>query len=240
MGFSRQEYWSGLPFPSPGDLPNSGIKPGSPALQTDALTPESPGKPHSMQQPSKSYLITTSVLKFEVPSKSDMGETQGTIRPEAKFLFSCKSVKTYRSYAMKYSRYTHSKRGKKKRERQGLMDPKARHHFKLVLEKAKEPKIKLPTSTGSSKKQESSRKTSISALLTMAKHLTVWITINWKILKEMGIPDHMTCLLRNLYAGQEAIVRTGHGITDWFQIGKGVCQSCILSSAYLTYMQSTS
>ena len=130
---------------------------------------------------------------------------------------------------MKYSRYTHSKRGKKKRERQGLMDPKARHHFKLVLEKAKEPKIKLPTSTGSSKKQESSRKTSISALLTMAKHLTVWITINWKILKEMGIPDHMTCLLRNLYAGQEAIVRTGHGITDWFQIGKGVCQSCILS-----------
>ena len=57
----------------------------------------------------------------------------------------------------------------------------------------------------------------------------MWITINWKILKEMGIPDHLTCLLRNLYAGQEATVRTGHGTTGWFQIGKGVCQGCILS-----------
>ena len=67
----------------------------------------------------------------------------------------------------------------------------------------------------------------------MPKSLTVWITINWKILKEMGIPDHLTCLLRNLYAGQEATVRTGHGTTDWFQIGKGVRQQigkgCLLS-----------
>ena len=101
--------------------------------------------------------------------------------------------------------------------------------FKLVLEKAEEPEIKLPTSTGSSKKQESSRKTSISALLTMPKPLTLWITINWKILKEMRIPDHLTCLLRNLYAGQEATVRTGHETTDWFQIGKGVRQGCTLS-----------
>ena len=101
--------------------------------------------------------------------------------------------------------------------------------FKLALEKAEEPEIKLPTFTGSSKKQESSRKTSISALLTMPKPLTVWITINWKILKEMGIPDHLTCLSRNLYAGQEATVRTGYGTTDWFQIGKGVRQGCILS-----------
>ena len=101
--------------------------------------------------------------------------------------------------------------------------------FKLVLEKAEEPEIKLPASTGPSKMQESSRKTSVSALLTMPKPLTVWITINWKILKEMGTPDHLTCLLRNLYAGQEATVRTGHGPTDWFQIGKGVCQGCILS-----------
>ena len=102
--------------------------------------------------------------------------------------------------------------------------------FKLFLEKAEEPEIKLPTSAGSSKKQESSRKISISALLTMPKPLTVWITINWKILKEMGIPDHLTCLLRNLYAGQEATGRTGYGTTDWFQIGKGVHQGCILSS----------
>ena len=100
--------------------------------------------------------------------------------------------------------------------------------FKLVLEKAKEPEIKLPTSTRSSK-QESSRKTSISALLTMPKPLTVWVTINWKFLKEMGIPDHLTCLLRNLYAAQEATVRTGHGTIDWFQIGKGVHQGCIMS-----------
>ena len=101
--------------------------------------------------------------------------------------------------------------------------------FKLVLEKAEEPDIKLPTSTGSSKKQESSRKTSISALLTMPKPLTVDYNKLWKILKEMGIPDHLSCLLGNLYAGQEATVRTGHGTTDWFQIGKGVCQGCIWS-----------
>ena len=75
---------------------------------------------------------------------------------------------------------------------------------------------------------------------TMLKPLTMWITANWKILKEMGIPDHLTCLLRNLYAGQEATVRTGHGKTDWFQIGKGVCQSCILSPCYFNYMQITS
>ena len=78
------------------------------------------------------------------------------------------------------------------------------------------------------KKQESSRKISVFALLTMPKPLTLWITINWKILKEMRIPDHLTCLLRNLYAGQEATVRNGHG-TDWFQIGKGVRQGCIWS-----------
>ena len=71
-------------------------------------------------------------------------------------------------------------------------------------------------------KKESSTKTSISALLTMPQPLTVWITINWKILKEMGIPDHLTCLLRKLYAGQEAAVRTGHGTTNWFKIEKGV------------------
>ena len=100
--------------------------------------------------------------------------------------------------------------------------------FELVLGKAEEPEIKLPTSAGSSKKQESLRKTS--ALLTMPKPLTVWITKKlWKILQEMGIPDHLTFLLRNLYAGHEATVRTGHGTTDWFQIGKGVRQGCMLS-----------
>ena len=79
------------------------------------------------------------------------------------------------------------------------------------------------------KKQESAIKTSISALLTMPKPLTVDHNKLWEILKEMGIPDHLNSLLRNLYAGQEATVRTGHGPTDWFQIGKGVRQGCVLS-----------
>ena len=101
--------------------------------------------------------------------------------------------------------------------------------FKLDLEKPKEPELKLLTFVGSSKKQESSRKTSTSALLTMPKTWTVDHNKLWKILQGMGIPDHLTCLLRNLYAGLEATVRTGHGTTDWFQIGKGECQGCILS-----------
>ena len=88
--------------------------------------------------------------------------------------------------------------------------------------------------------QESSIKTSISALLTMPKPLTVWITINWKILKELAISDHLTCLLRNLYAGQEATVRTGHETTDWFQIGKRVIKAVYCHPAHLTSMQSTS
>ena len=112
--------------------------------------------------------------------------------------------------------------------------------FKLDLEKAEEPEIKLPTSAGSLKKQENSRKTSTSALLTMPKPLTVWITTNWKILEEMGISAHLTCLLRNLYAGQEVIVRAGCGTTDWFQIRKEVGQGCILSPCLFNYMQSIS
>ena len=111
--------------------------------------------------------------------------------------------------------------------------------FKLDLEKAEEPEIKLPTSVGTSKKQESSRKTSTSALLTMPKPLTVWITRNWNILKEVGIPDHLTCLLRNLYAGQEAIVRTGREKTGSKQEKESV-KAVYCHPAYLTYMQTTS
>ena len=101
--------------------------------------------------------------------------------------------------------------------------------FKLDLEKAEEPEIKLPTSVGASKKQASSRKISTSVLLTMPKPLTVWIITNCGKFLEMGIPDHLTCLLINLYAGHEATVRTGHETIDWFQIGKGIHQGCILS-----------
>ena len=102
--------------------------------------------------------------------------------------------------------------------------------FKLDLEKAEEPEIKLPTSTGSLKKQESSRKNIYFCFIDYAKAFDC-VDHNklWNILQEMGIPDHLTCLLRNLYAGQEATVRTGHGTTDWFQIGRGVCQGCTLS-----------
>ena len=102
--------------------------------------------------------------------------------------------------------------------------------FKLDLEKAEEPEIKLPTSTGSSKKQESSKKHVYFCFIDYAKAFDcVDHKKLWEIFKQIGIPDHLTCLLRNLYAGQEATVRTGHGTTDWFQIGKGVCQGCILS-----------
>ena len=99
--------------------------------------------------------------------------------------------------------------------------------FKLDLEKVEEPEIKLPTSVGSSKKQEF-QKNIYFCFIVYAK-VFVWITTNWKILQEIRLSDHLTCLLRNLYAGQEKTVRTGHETTGWFQIGKGVHQGCILS-----------
>ena len=102
---------------------------------------------------------------------------------------------------------------------------------------AEEQEIKLPTSAGSCKKQWSFRETSISAVLTMPKPLIVLDhNKQWKIVKQMGIPDHFTCLLKNLYAGQEATVKTGHGKMDWFKIGKGILQGCIMSPAYLTFI----
>ena len=114
--------------------------------------------------------------------------------------------------------------------------------FKLDLDKAEEPEIKLPTSVGSSKKQESSRK---NIYFYFTDHATAFDCVDhknlWKILLEMEIPDHFTCLLRNMYTGQEATVRTGHGATDCFQIRKGVHQGYVhCHSAYSTYMQSVS
>ena len=101
--------------------------------------------------------------------------------------------------------------------------------FKLVLEKVEEPEIKVPTSIGSSKKQENFKKHPFLLFYYAKAFDCVDHNKLWKILKEMGIPDHLTCLLRNLYSGQEAKVRTGHGTTDWFQIGKGVHHGYILS-----------
>ena len=104
--------------------------------------------------------------------------------------------------------------------------------FKLDLEKAEEPETKLPTSAGTSKKQESQKNT----YFCFIDYAKVFDCVDHnklrKILKEMGIPDHLICLLRNLYAGQESTVRTGYGTADWFQIGKGVRQGCILSLCF--------
>ena len=102
--------------------------------------------------------------------------------------------------------------------------------FTLVLEKAEEAETKLPTFARSLKKQEEFQKNIYFCFTDYVKAFDC-VDHNklWKILKEMGIPDHLTCLLRNLYAGQEATVRTRHGTTEWFQIGKAVCQGCILS-----------
>ena len=112
--------------------------------------------------------------------------------------------------------------------------------FKLDLKKAEEPDIKLPTSVGSLKKQENSRKAYTSALLTAKAFDCVDHNKLWKILQEMGIPDHLTFLLRNLHVDQETTARSGHGTIGWFQIGKGVPQGCILSHCLLTYIQGTS
>ena len=192
MGFSRQEYRSGLPFPSPGDLRHSGIKPQSPTLRVGSLLTEPPGKPRKegcffpklgtlMPVISENQIFTDRLSRYWVASKVMLKILQARLQqhvnrelPDVQAGF---------------------------RKGQGTRDQIA--NIRWIIEKARE-----------------FQKTSISALLTMPKPLTVWITINCgKFLKEMGIPDHLTCLLRNLYAGQEATVRTGHG-TDWFQIGK--------------------
>ena len=102
--------------------------------------------------------------------------------------------------------------------------------FKLVLEKAEEPEIKLPTSSGSSKKQEFQKKISFCFIDYTKAFDYVDPSKVWKILREMTIPGHLTCILQTLYAGQEATIRTGYGTTDWFLIGKGICQGCILSA----------
>ena len=109
--------------------------------------------------------------------------------------------------------------------------------FKLVLQKAEEPEIKLPTSTGSSKKK--TREFQKNIYFSFIDYAKAYDCVDhnklWKILREIGIPDHLTCLWRNLYAGQEATVRTEHGTADWFQIGKGICQGCILSPCLLNF-----
>ena len=109
--------------------------------------------------------------------------------------------------------------------------------FKLDLEKAEEPEIKLPTSVGSLKKAREFQKNIYLCFIDYAEAFD-WVDHNklWKILQEMGIPDHFTCFLRNLYAGQEATVRTGHGTTDGFKSGKVYVKAIYCHTAYVTYM----
>ena len=109
--------------------------------------------------------------------------------------------------------------------------------FKLDLEKAEEPEIKLPTSAESSKKQESSRKTSNSDLLTTPKPLTVWITANWKILQEMGVPDHLTCLLRNCMQVKEQQLQLNMEQQTGSKLGKEYLKGVYCHPAYLTYAE---
>ena len=111
--------------------------------------------------------------------------------------------------------------------------------FKLVLEKAEEPEVKLPISAGNLLIIKKAREFQKNICFCFIDNATAFDCVDhnklWKILQEMGIPDHLTCLLRNLYAGQEATVRTRHGTPDWFQIRKGVCQGCILSQCLFNF-----
>ena len=105
--------------------------------------------------------------------------------------------------------------------------------FKLDLEKAEEPEIKSANIT---EKAREFQKNIYFCIIDYAKAFDcVYHNKLWKILRQMGVPDHLTCLLRNLFAGQEATFRTGHGTTDWFKIGKGVCHGCILSPCLFNF-----
>ena len=192
-GLSRQEYWSGLPFPSLGDLPNPGIKPRSPALQADALPSEPPGKPKECSNYHTIALIshTSKVMLKILQARLQQYVNRELTDVQAGF-----------------------RKGRRTR------DQIANIHWIIV-------------------KARMFQKNICFCFIDCAKAF-VWITTNWKILKEMGIPDHLTCLLRNLYAGQKATVRTEHGTTDWFQIRKEYIKVVYCHPAYLTYIQSTS
>ena len=166
MGFSRQEYWSGLPFPSPGDLPDPGIEPGSPAFQADALTSEPPGKPYrTIALISHASKVMLNILQARLQQyvNHELPDVQAGFR-----------------------------------KGRGTRDQIA--NIRWIMEKARD-----------------FQKHIYFCFIDYAKAFDC-VDHNklWKILKEMGIPDHLTCLLRNLYASQEATVRTGHGTTNWF------------------------
>ena len=180
--FPSQEYWSGLPFSSRGDLPHPGIEPRSPTLQADTLPSEPPGKPH----------VTKVVLKS---LQARLQQCMNQELPDIQTGF---------------------------RKGRGTRDQIASIH--QIIEKARELKKKI--------------------CFCFIYYAKAFDCVNhkklWKILKEMGIPDHPTCLLRNLYAGQEVTVGTRHITMDWFKLGKECIRAVYCHSVYLAYMQSTS
>ena len=171
MEFSRPEYWSGKPFPSPGGFPNPGIEPRSPILQVHSL----PGKPQGKATCQKSN------------AQNSLRQASTVCEPRT-------------------SRCSSWIRKRQRNQRSIWKHPFDNRKSRRVPEK-----------------------TSTCASLTILKPLTVWIMTNWKIFKEVGIPDHLTCLLRILFAGQEPIVKIRQQTMDWFQIGKGIRQDYIVT-----------
>ena len=182
MGFSRQEYCSGLPFPSPGDLPDPGIEPRSPALQADALISQPPGKPQECSNYCTIALISHASKVMLKTLQARLQKYVNRELPDVQAGF---------------------------RKGGGTRDQIANIHW--IIEKAREFQKNINF-----------------CFIDYAKAFDC-VDHNelWKILQEMDIPDHLICFLRNLYVGQEATVRTGHGTTDWFQIGKEIHQGCI-------------
>ena len=193
MGFSRQEYWSGLPFPSPGDIPKSGIEPWSPALQADALISELREKGNAKE--CSNY------------------HTIALISHASKVI-----VKILQARLQQYVNHELPDVQAGFRKDRGTRDQIANIHW--IIEKVREFQ----------KKNIHFCFIDYSKAVNCVDHKKLW-----KIQKEMGLPDHLSCLLRNLYAGQETTVRTGHGTTDWFQIRKGIRQGCLLSPCLFNF-----
>ena len=192
MGFPRQEYWSRLPFPSPGDLPDPGTEPRSHTLQMDSLLTEPP-------------------VFIPIPKKGNAKECSNYRTIELISHAGKLMLKIFQARLQQYMNWELPDVQAGFKKGRGTRDQIA--NIRWVIEKARE-----------------FQKNIYFCFIDYAKTFDC-VDHNklWKILKEMGIPDHLTCLLKNLYAGQKATVRTGHGTTNWFQIGKGVHQGCILS-----------
>ena len=198
MEFSRQEYWSGLPFPSPGDLPNPGIEPGSSALQADALLSEPPGKKSN----DKEYSNYHTVALISHTSKV--------------------MLKTLQARLQQYMNHKLPDSQAGFRKCRGTRGQTA--NICWIIKKARELQKNI--------------------YFCFIDYAKVFDCVDhnklWKILQEMGIPDHLTCLLRNLYAGQEANVRTGYGTKAGSKLGKEHVKAVYCHPDYLTYMQSIS